>query len=50
MVDEDIDFHVFTGKRRFSAAMKVQERQYENIPLLEKSREQRFQATQKTNG
>ena len=42
VVDEEIDCRVnygFTTKRRFGASMKIQEVNYENVPVIEESRD-----------
>lgn len=38
IVDEELDCHVnysFTSKRRLGSSMKIQELNYENIPVIE---------------
>ena len=42
VVDEEIDCHVnygFTSKRKFGDSMKIQERNYENVPVIEEVRD-----------
>ena len=44
VVDEEIDCQVkygFTSKRRFGSSMKIQELNYENIPVMEESGDRR---------